>query len=79
MHFLDINFEYDSSFSQYDENLTGNNTLERSVSGGGGGSVGNIISGGKSSPHQSDNTLKKSNLNVSQYCEYCEQCYNQRH
>lgn len=35
--------------------------MDRSLSGGDGG----IIVGGKSSPHQSDNTLKKSNLNVS--------------
>lgn len=62
-----------------DENSTGNgggcgggggggNTLERSLSNGAGGGCGGgggnlLISTGKSSPHQSDNTLKKSNLN----------------
>lgn len=62
---------------KYDENSSGNgggcgggNTLERSNdqrsinNGGGVGGDGNLlISTGKSSPHQSDNTLKKSNLN----------------
>lgn len=35
--------------------------MERSINTG----VGNTIGDGKSSPHQSENTLKKSNLNVS--------------
>lgn len=47
---------------KYDDSQS-NNTLERSVNnGGGGGSIGNLINAGNSSPHQSD-TLKKSNLN----------------
>lgn len=46
---------------KYDDSQVGNsNTIERSVNNGG-GSIGH--NAGKSSPHQSDNTLKKSNLN----------------
>lgn len=49
---------------QYDDNHINNSTLDRSINSGAGGIIGGS-SGGKSSPHQSENTLKKSNLNVS--------------
>lgn len=50
---------------KYDDSQinTSNNTLDRSMNNGGNGGHTMLNQTGKSSPHQSDNTLKKSNLN----------------